>query len=129
MIDDLMKWKGRRMVLARDLNGAGTLFGGRMLEWIDEESAIFTSCQLKTPRVVTAHMSEINFVSPAFQGEIVEIGCEVIKFGKSSLTLKCYARNKQTRATIVTVDKMVFVSVNELGQSVPHGISQHRVST
>ncbi len=115
------------MVLARDLNGAGSLFGGRMLEWIDEETAIFAACQLETPRVVTAHMSEINFVVPAEQGDVVEIGCEVIKFGKTSITMKCVARNKHTRTNIVTVDKIVFVHVDSNGKSKAHGMSKHRM--
>jgi acyl-CoA hydrolase len=41
-------------------------------------------------------MSEI-FTSSAKQGDIIEIGIEVVKFGTSSLTLKCEVRNMMTR--------------------------------
>jgi acyl-CoA hydrolase len=42
-------------------------------------------------------MSEINFKSSARQGDIIEIGIDVVKFGTSSLTLKCEVRNMMTR--------------------------------
>ena len=49
-------------------------------------------------------MSEINFRSSAKQCDIIEIGIDVLKFGNTSLTLKCEARNMMTRATIITID-------------------------
>ena len=66
-------------------------------------------------------MSEINFMSSAKQGDIVEIGIEVIKFGKTSLTLKCEVRNKMTRETIITVDQIIMVNVDENGVPKPRG--------
>jgi acyl-CoA hydrolase len=50
-------------------------------------------------------MSEINFKSSARQGDIIEIGIDVVKFGTSSLTLKCEVRNMMTRETIITIEK------------------------
>ena len=46
---------------------------------------------------------------------------EVTKFGKSSLTLKCEARNKMTRETILTVDNIIMVNLGERGKPTPHG--------
>jgi acyl-CoA hydrolase len=66
-------------------------------------------------------MSEINFMSTAHQGDIVEIGIEVIKFGKSSLNLKCEVRNKMTRETILTVDNIIMVNLDDKGKPLPHG--------
>lgn len=94
------------------------------MEWIDEESALYACIQLENYRVVTKYISEINFVSSAKQGEIVEIGIEVVKFGKSSLTLKCEVRNKMTRKTIIKVDKIVMVNLDENGKPTPHGKTQ-----
>ena len=42
-----MKFFTRKMVAAKDLNSNGSLFGGRVLSWIDEEAFIFSACQLK----------------------------------------------------------------------------------
>ena len=116
-----MRFHTRNWVKPQDLNPNGTLFGGRLLEWIDEESALYTVIQLENPRIVTKYISEINFMSSAKQGDIIELGIEVTKFGKTSITLKCEARNKMTRETILTVDNIIMVNLDKDGKPTPHG--------
>ena len=116
-----MRYHTRKLVKPEDLNPNNTLFGGRMLEWIDEEAALYAVIQLESKRVVTKFMSEINFVSSAVQGDIVEIGTDVVKFGKTSLVLTCEVRNKLTRKTIIKVDKITMVNLGEDGKPAPHG--------
>ncbi len=115
-----MKFNTRKWVKPEDLNPNGTLFGGRLLAWIDEEAALYTVIQLENPKIVTKFMTEINFMASAKKGDIVEIGIEVIKFGKTSITMRCEARNKMTRETILTVDNMVMVNLGENGLPTPH---------
>lgn len=91
------------------------------MRWIDEESAIYAIIQLQTHRCVTKFMSEINFVSSAKQGDIVELGIKATSFGRTSLTLACEARNKITQKLILTIDKIVYVSVDEAGRPIAHG--------
>jgi acyl-CoA thioesterase YciA len=69
-----MNFHTRRWVKPEDLNPNGTLFGGKLLSWIDEEAVIYAMIQLDNKRVVTKYMSEINFVSSAKQGDIIELG-------------------------------------------------------
>lgn len=116
-----MNFHTRKWVKPQDLNPNGSLFGGRVLEWIDEECALYAIIQLENPRVVTKFMSEINFKSSAIEGDIVEIGIEAVKFGGSSLTLRCEVRNKMTRQPILTVENVIMVSLGEDGKSKPHG--------
>jgi len=116
-----MRFHTRKWVKPEDLNPNGTLFGGRLLAWIDEEAALYTVIQLENPKVVTKYMSEIDFKSSAKKGDIVEIGIEVIKFGTSSIILKCEVRNKMTRETIITVDNIVMVNLDPNGNPLPHG--------
>jgi len=116
-----MNFHTRKWVKPEDLNPNGSLFGGSLLRWIDEEAAIYAIIQLDTPRCVTKYMSEINFVSSAKQGDIIELGMLATSFGRTSLTLTCEVRNKLTRKTILAVDKIVFVSLDEEGKPVPHG--------
>lgn len=118
-----MIYRNRRLVKSEDLNGAGSLFGGRALAWIDEEAAIFTFCQLGAKNIVTKAMSEVNFKAPAKLGDIIELGCDVVHIGNTSLTVKCSMRNKTTQQEIVTVDKITFVNLNEEGRPTPHGIT------
>ena len=116
-----MKFHTRKWVKPEDLNPNGTLFGGRLLQWIDEEVALYAIIQLEIPKTVTKFMSEIDFVSSAKQGDIIEIGIEVAKFGNSSITLNCEVRNKITQKTIISIDKIIMVSLDEEGNPVAHG--------
>lgn len=119
-----MRFHTRKWVKPEDLNPNGTLFGGQLLAWIDEEAALYTIIQLENPKVVTKYISEINFMSSAKQGDIIEIGIDVVKFGSSSITLKSVARNKMTRETILTVDNIIMVNLDEDGKPKPHGKTQ-----
>lgn len=116
-----MRFHTRKWIKPQDLNPNGTLFGGRLLEWIDEEAALYAIIQLENPKTVTKFMSEIDFKSSANPGDIVEIGLDVVAFGKASLTLCCEVRNKMTRETIITIDKIVMVGLDENGKPKPHG--------
>ena len=116
-----MRFHTRKWVKPEDLNPNGTLFGGKLLAWIDEELALYSIIQLENTRVVTKYMSEINFKSSAKQGDIIEIGIDVVKFGISSLTLKCEARNMMTRETIITIESVTMVSLGSDGKPEPHG--------
>lgn len=116
-----MRFHTRKWVKPEDLNANQTLFGGKVLAWVDEEAALYSIIQLENKRVVTKYMSEINFMSTAVQGDIVEIGIEVVKFGKTSLNLNCEVRNKMNHETIVTVDNIIMVNLDEDGKPKPHG--------
>lgn len=117
-----MRFLSRRLVMPNDLNYADSLFGGRALEWIDEESAIYAICQLETNCLVTKHIGEINFESPAMQGDIVEFGLETKSVGRTSITVSCLVRNKATKKTICLADDIVFVKVDPVTRHpVPHG--------
>ena len=116
-----MRFHTRKWVKPEDLNPNGSLFGGKLLAWLDEELALYSIIQLENPRIVTKHMSEINFRSSARQGDIIEIGIDVVKFGHTSLELKCEARNMMTRETIITIDSSVMVNLGEDGKPKAHG--------
>ncbi|WP_367916533.1 acyl-CoA thioesterase [Leadbetterella sp. DM7] len=116
-----MNFHTRKWIKPEDLNPNQSLFGGRLLEWIDEEAALYSIIQLENPRCVTKYMSEINFVSSARQGDIIEIGILATHFGTTSLTLACEVRNKMTHQTIIRIDKIVMVALDEEGNPAPHG--------
>ena len=116
-----MRFNTRKWVRPEDLNANETLFAGALLNWINEEAVLYSIIQLENKKVVTKYMSEINFMSTAQQGDIVEIGMEVVNFGKSSLVLKCEARNKMTHDTLLTVDQIIIVNLGEDGKPKAHG--------
>lgn len=116
-----MRFHTRKWVKPEDLNPNGTLFGGRLLAWIDEEAALYAVVQLENAHVVTKYIAEIDFKSSAKTGDIIEIGIEVVKFGSASLTLRCEVRNMMTREAIITLEKIVMVNLDAEGKVKPHG--------
>ncbi|WKN30561.1 hotdog domain-containing protein [Porifericola rhodea] len=116
-----MNFHTRKWVKPEDLNPNKTLFGGRLLQWIDEEAALYAVIQLENQKVVTKYISEINFISSAVTGDIIEIGIEPVSFGKTSLTVRCIVRNKMTHEEILSIDKIVMVNLDENGKPSPHG--------
>jgi acyl-CoA hydrolase len=105
-----------------DLNYADSLFGGRALEWIDEEAAIYAICQLESNVLVTKHIGEISFESPALKGDVVEFGLATKEVGRTSITVTCVVRNKVTKKTICIADDIVFVKLDPVTREpIPHG--------
>lgn len=116
-----MKFYTRKLVKPEDLNANNTLFGGKLLQWIDEEAGIFAMTKLDSTRVVTKFMSEIDFVSSAHQGDVIEIGLKFLGVGKTSIAFACEVRNLFSKKTIITIDEIVFVHVDENERSREHG--------
>jgi acyl-CoA hydrolase len=116
-----MNFYTRKWINPGDLNPNKSLFGGSLLQWIDEEAAIYAIIQLGSQRVVTKYMSEINFENPGREGDIIELGIKATHFGRTSITLTCEVRNKITKLVILTIDKIVFVLLDEDGNPKPHG--------
>ncbi|MDD9206879.1 hotdog domain-containing protein [Georgenia sp. 10Sc9-8] len=118
---DEINFHTRKWIRPEDLNANGTLFGGSLLRWIDEEAAIYVMIQLGNERVVTKYVSEINFLSSAQQGDIVEMGLRATRFGRTSLEMRAEVRNLFTRQSILTIERIVFVNLGPDGGPAPHG--------
>lgn len=116
-----MKFYSRKLIKPEDLNANNTLFGGKLLEWIDEEAGIYAMTRLESSKVVTKYMSEIDFKSSASQGDVIEIGLEFIAIGTTSISFACEVRNLFTKKSIIQISKIVFVHVDETEKATPHG--------
>ena len=123
MASDDISSSVRKWVKPEDLNAHGTLFGGTLLRWVDEEAAIYAVLQLGSARVVTKYLSEIEFVSSARQGDLLELRLAATAFGRTSLTLRAEVVNMVTRRSILTLERLVFVTVDEQGRPSPHGFT------
>jgi len=115
-----MKFHTRKWIKPEDLNPNGTLFGGRLLEWIDEEAALYAIVQLENNHIVTKYITEIDFRSSAKEGDIIEIGIDVVKFGMTSITLRCEVRNMMNREVIITIEKIIMVNLDADGNPKIH---------
>lgn len=115
-----MEYYSRKLIKPGELNAQNTLFGGALLRWIDEEAGIYAMTKLDSIHVVTKYMSEINFISSANQGDVVEIGLGFKEIGRTSISFMCEVRNLFTKQSIIQIDKIVFVHVDQTGRPSPH---------
>jgi acyl-CoA hydrolase len=114
----------RKLVQPSDLNANNTLFGGRCLAWIDEEAAIYAALETRHKKVVTKYMSAINFIAPAYQGDVVEIGIALKRVGETSVTLEAVVRDLTTQREIVSISDIVFVCLDDEGKPIKHSLSK-----
>lgn len=115
-----MKFMSRRLVMPVDLNSRGTLFGGRLMAWIDEEASVFAAVESGAELVLTKYISEMDFQAPAVLGDVLEIGLEITSSTRVSVTLKCTVRDLRSRREIVSIDRMVFIAIDERGRPTRH---------
>src|SRR5699024_10014488 len=118
-----MNYYTRKWVRPEDLNANGTLFGGSLLRWIDEEAAIYAIIQLGNHRVVTKLISEMDLRAAPRDGGRIEMGLSATHVGRTSLTMEAVLRNMTTRKSIRSIARIVFVGVRETGWPIPHGYS------
>lgn len=81
----------RHIVMERDLNAFGNLFGGVMLAWLDEGSALYVMEAIGYADFVTVSMDNVSFRAPARRGDAVVIYCRTVKTGRSSITIETRA--------------------------------------
>ncbi|KAB8033475.1 acyl-CoA thioesterase [Fluviispira multicolorata] len=112
------------LVLSAHLNAANTLFGGLLIQWVDECAGIFVMEKLKTHLIVTKKISEVLYNEPSRLGDVLELLCRIKKVGKTSLTVECVARAKQIdsddRLRIILNCDLVFVKIDKFGKPSPH---------
>ena len=109
-----MKFLTRKLITPADLNPRGTLHGGQLLKWIDEEGGIHAALELQTGLIVTKFISEIDFKFPVLEGDVVEIGMQTLDIGNTSCTLACDVRSLQADRIVCSIDKMVYIRVKQI---------------
>lgn len=112
-----------KLVLPPDTNHHQSIFGGRVLAYIDEIAAIAAMKHARS-EVVTASIDSVDFVSPAYLGEILELEAMVTSTGRTSMEVyvRVVSRNLMTANEKLTTESYVtIVAVDESGkpQEVP----------
>ncbi|MCB9245182.1 MAG: acyl-CoA thioesterase [Flavobacteriales bacterium] len=108
------------------LNYAGTLFGGRILAEMDL-AASNTARRLlydsPCDGIVTAHVSEVDFLQPAYLGDIVELRTKLTRIGRSSLTVQVSVHRESLNGGRHLICKASFVLVAlRKGKPFPHNV-------
>ena len=122
----------RVLLLPKDTNAYGTIFGGVILSHIDLASAI-EARRAGPHRFVTKAMREVEFHQPVFVGDIVSFFTETVRIGRTSVTVRVLveaerwgAPSSAARAADIPAERIkvteaevVFVAVDAEGHPVP----------
>ena len=112
------------LLLPKDTNALGTIFGGVILSHIDLASAV--EARKTAPlRYVTKAMREVEFHAPVFLGDIVSFYTETLRVGRTSVTVKVLVEVErwsggQGERIKVTEAEVVLVAVGPDGQPTPN---------
>lgn len=107
-----------KLVLPPDTNHLGTIFGGKILSYIDEIAAI-TAMKHSKEVVVTASIDTVNFLSSAKVGDILYLEGVVISTGRTSMEVyvKVECQNlKSRKKTVTTTAILTMVAVDNNGK-------------
>lgn len=112
----------RVVLMPKDTNAHGTIFGGVILSHIDIAAAIEVR-KHTTKKVVTKAMHEVVFVAPVFVGDIVSFYTELVRIGRTSITVKVIVEaervRKPTEIARVTEAEVVYVAVDDNRRPIP----------
>lgn len=112
----------RIVMMPRDANHLGTIFGGIILSAVDLAGAV--EAQQQTNRkLVTAAMHEVKFIAPVFVGDLVSFYTETLKVGTTSITVRVTVEAQRSQSpherVRVTQAEVVYVGIDETGKPVP----------
>jgi acyl-CoA thioesterase YciA len=127
MSQDHLQPKSRVLMMPRDTNPAGTIFGGVVLSYIDQAGAEEAICH-GARRVVTVAMNQVVFQEPVYVGDLVSFYTELISVGRTSVTVKVLVKSARrfNRDELVDVTKAEITYVNVDGDGRPIPIAAQR---
>lgn len=109
----------RIVLLPRDTNSQGTIFGGVILSHIDVAGAVEAHRRTRMQRFVTVSMREVIFHKPVFVGDLVSFYAETMRIGTTSITVRVIVEAERTargERVRVTEAEVIYVAVNEKGE-------------
>ncbi|MEE8217634.1 MAG: hotdog domain-containing protein, partial [Vicinamibacteria bacterium] len=111
------------LLLPKDTNALGTIFGGVILSHIDLASAV-EARKTAPRRYVTKAMREVEFHEPVLVGDVVNFFTETVRVGRTSLTIRVLVEaerwgDMRGERVKVTEAEVVLVSVDESGRPTP----------
>jgi len=119
------------LLLPKDTNALGTVFGGAILSNIDLASAV-EARKSGAHRYVTKAMREVEFHAPVFIGDIVSFYTETVRIGRTSITVRVRVEAERWGSSptaprvsghgervLVTEAEVVLVATDDQGRAVP----------
>jgi len=111
------------LLLPKDTNALGTIFGGVILSHVDLASAV-EARKHASHRYVTKAMNAVEFHAPVFVGDLVNFFTETVRVGRTSITVKVVVEAErwgvgQGERVRVTEAEVVLVAIGPDGGKIP----------
>lgn len=114
----------RVMMMPRDTNAHGTIFGGVVLSYIDQ-AGVIEARAYEPHRFVTVALDKVEFHQPVYVGDVLTFYTRVARKGRTSITIHVDVeaeRFKKPRETVrVTEAELVYVAIDENRRPIPIG--------
>jgi acyl-CoA thioesterase YciA len=112
----------RVVLMPKDTNAHGTIFGGVILSYIDIAAAIEVR-KHTLKRIVTKAMHEVVFVAPVFVGDLVSFYTELVRIGRTSITVRVTVEAERVQSpgdrVRVTEAEVAYVAIDENRRPIP----------
>jgi acyl-CoA thioesterase YciA len=108
----------RTLAMPADTNQNGDIFGGWLLSQMDLGGGVFAS-KITKSRTVTVAIEAMNFRKPVFVGDLVSVHANLVRIGKTSITVHIEAwvlRRKEMQSILVTDGNFTYVSIDDQGR-------------
>ncbi len=108
----------KTVMMPRDTNPQGTIFGGVILSNIDGAGAIGARYEIakaggEVPALVTVAMNRVEFHQPVFVGDVVSFFTELKRIGRTSITMHVSVEVERHNAVVrVTEAEVVYVAID-----------------
>lgn len=117
-----------RIVRPTHLNGSGRLFGGTLLQWIDEVAGIVAK-RHSNGDVITVAIDNLKFLKGAYQKDLVVIIGHLTWVGNTSMEVRVdtYSENVLGDRMLINTAYLVMVALDD--QDIPTSVPRLRVET
>jgi acyl-CoA thioesterase YciA len=106
------------VMMPRDTNPHGTIFGGVILSYLDQAGAIGARREVSRaggplPFVVTVAMNKVEFHQPVLVGDVVRFLTRLVRIGRTSITMEVLVEVERGERVIqVTEAEVVYVGID-----------------
>src|ERR1700755_2998876 len=108
----------RTLAMPADTNANGDIFGGWLLSQMDIGGGVFAS-KIAKSRTVTVAIGPMNFRKSVSVGDLVSVHANLVRVGRTSITVHLEAwslRRRATQSILVTDGNFTYVSIDDHGQ-------------
>ena len=125
---DYSKTEQVHLIQPADLNGGNRLFGGAILNWIDEVAAIVAMRHAGVKTVTTAAIDQLEFKAGAYLNDLIVLIGYVVYTGRTSMEVRVdtYVESADGMRSVINRANIILVAIDENNKPTPVPQHPHR---